>query len=91
MVHVSGHAIERYQERIANLPDDEVRAALSSPAIEAAARFGASFVRLASGHRVALIDGVVTTILPAEHFRRQVLRYGIGRFGQGHIARKREG
>lgn len=82
-LHVSSHAIERYQERIANVSDDEARAALSSRAIQLAASFGARFVRLATGHRVAIADNTVTTVLPPMHHKRQVHRVGLGRFGNG--------
>lgn len=75
-LHVSIHAIERYQERIDNCSEDEARAALSTEAIKAAADFGCRFVRLASGHRVALKDHTVTTILPPENYRKQVQRIG---------------
>ena len=83
MLRVSSHAIERYQERIANVSDDEARAALSSRAIQLAASFGARFVRLATGHRVAIADNTVTTVLPPMHHKRQVHRVGLGRFGNG--------
>ena len=54
-LHVTGHAIARYQERVANVSTETARAALSTPAIEAAAMFGARSVRLGTGHRVARI------------------------------------
>lgn len=78
---VSHHAIERYLERVAQVSFDEAQAALSTRAIQIAAHFGARFVRLASGHRVAIADGVVVTVLPVDHFRRQIMRQGMGRFG----------
>lgn len=65
MIHVTGHAIQRYQERVANVPDDEVRALLSSPKIVAAAMFGARYVRLPGNHRICIRDMAITTILPA--------------------------
>ncbi len=81
MLRVSSHAIERYQERIANVPEAEARAALSTKAIQLAASFGARFVRLATGHRVAIVDNTVTTVLPPMHHKRQVHRVGLGRYG----------
>lgn len=83
-LRVSSHAIERYQERIANVSDDEARAALSTRAIQLAASFGARFVRLATGHRVAIADNTVTTVLPPMHHKRQVHRVGLGRFGNSN-------
>ena len=81
MLTVSHHAIQRYQERVANVPEDQARAALSTRAIQIAAKFGVRFVRLGTGHRVAISDSVVVTVLPIEHFKKQVNRHGLGRFG----------
>lgn len=66
-IHVTGHAIQRFQERVANLPADEVRAALSTPAIERAAAFGAPYVKLGSGHRVVIEGDHVITVLERGH------------------------
>ncbi|MGE8143067.1 hypothetical protein ACQKOE_13915 [Novosphingobium sp. NPDC080210] len=90
MIHVSQHALDRYRERIANLSDDEIRAALITPAVMTAAAIGARFVRIASGHRIALADYTITTILPPDHFRKQVLRTGLARFGKTAKAHRRE-
>ena len=79
-LHVTMHAIARYQERVANVTTEAARAALSTPAIEAAANFGARSVRLGTGHRVAIIDGTVTTVLPPGHYARQIQRIGLERF-----------
>lgn len=81
MLTVSHHAIQRYQERVANVTEEQARAALSTRAIQIAAKFGARFVRLGTGHRVAISDSVVVTVLPIEHFKKQVHRHGLGRFG----------
>lgn len=67
MIHVTGHAIQRYRERVANVPDDEVRARLSIPAVEFAVKFGAPFVRLPTGQRVVIEGGAIVTVLPKEH------------------------
>lgn len=85
---ISMHAIERYQERVANVPAEEVVARLNSPAIRLAASFGARFVRLGTGHRVAIVNHTVTTILPPEHFGKQIKRVGLGRFGRSIDQRK---
>lgn len=89
MIFVTPHAIRRFQERAANLPEAEVIARLSSPTIEAAARFGAQFVRLGTGHRVVIADYTVVTVLPPEHFRRQIARQGVGRY-RGYSPRGEE-
>lgn len=65
-LHITAHAIQRYQERIANWPEAAVRKALSSPAVRLAAQIGAPFVKLGSGHRIALHGARVITVLPAE-------------------------
>ena len=62
-VHITAHAIERFQERIANWPEAAVRKALSSPAVRLAAQIGAPFVKLGSGHRIALQGHTVVTVL----------------------------
>ena len=74
MLTVSHHAIQRYQERVANVPEDQARAALSTRAIQIAARVGARFVRLGTGHRVAIDDRVVVTVLPAMRSNRNARR-----------------
>ena len=63
---ISGHAVARYQERVANLPAASARAAMDSPAARLAARIGAPFVRLATGQRLVIRNHAVITVLPAE-------------------------
>ncbi|WP_179504360.1 MULTISPECIES: hypothetical protein [unclassified Sphingomonas] len=72
MIHVTIHAIQRYQERVCNLPDGEVVALLSSAAIELAADFGAPCVRLPTGHRVMLNGNRVITVFPANVHRSHI-------------------
>lgn len=79
---VSQHAIERYQQRVADVSEAEAEAALSTPAIKAAAAFGAEFVRLGTGHRVTLQNGVVVTVQPVAHYRKQIGRRGVAKFGK---------
>lgn len=69
MIHVSRHAIQRYQERVAAIPAGEVVAALSSPIIQRASEFGARYVRLSTGHRVVIVEGCVVTVLEQDHER----------------------
>lgn len=82
MTHVTAHAIERYQERVENLSHEAVTERLSCPAVQVAAAFGACFVRLSTGHRIVIKDGDVITVLPAENFKRQIARQGLGRMGR---------
>ena len=67
MIHVTRHAIDRYQERVANVPEDAARRALSTVAIRTAADFGAEYVRLGTGHRVVINCGSVVTVLEPRH------------------------
>jgi hypothetical protein len=62
---VSPHAIRRYQERVADVSDDEAYEALSSRAVVCAAQFGAHYVKLSGGQRVVVDGGSVVTVLPA--------------------------
>lgn len=62
-ITVTRHAIERYQERVEPVSDDEAVARLSCPAIEKAAAFGARYVVLGCGNRAVIVDGHVVTVL----------------------------
>jgi len=64
---VTAHAIERFQQRVANISREAVLAILSSPTMQVAAQFGARYVRLGTGHRVVLDGEKVITVLPADH------------------------
>lgn len=66
MIRVSSHAISRYRERVALVDYGTALAVLSSAAIQAAASFGAKYVRLGTGQRVVIEDGAVVTVLPAD-------------------------
>lgn len=80
-VHITAHAIQRFRERVADLPEAEVRERLRSPFITAAADFGAHVVRLGTGQRIVIGEHCVVTVLPAENYRRTIRRVGRGRFG----------
>lgn len=80
-VHVTTHAIERYIERVAPVTPEQAAQAMDCPAVRAAAEFGARFVRLAGGQRIVLQEWTVTTVLPADNYRKQVRRRGMGRYG----------
>jgi hypothetical protein len=64
VIHVSTHAIQRYQERVENVSADEVRERLCRPAIAKAVQFGARYIRLGSGHRLVILNQTVVTVLP---------------------------
>lgn len=79
-IHVSQHAIDRYRERIGG-SEAEARAALSGPAIEAAARFDARVVRLPQGRiLLRLIEGgaIVVTVVPLDHLPAQLVAVSRG-------------
>jgi hypothetical protein len=66
-LHGTRHAAERYLERVnPRLTMAEAIDALSSPTIRRAAEFGAAYVRLGTGQRVALDGFVVVTALPID-------------------------
>jgi len=67
MIHVTAHAVQRFQERVANLPLTAIRAALDTPAIRLAIRIGAPYVCLPTGQRVVIEGETIVTILPKDH------------------------
>lgn len=89
-LHVTAHAILRYQQRVAAVSLEQARAALSTPAIRKAAEFGATCVRLGTGHRVVIREFSVVTVQPAENYARQIKRRGLGRYGRKHRSHRRE-
>ena len=90
VIHITRHAIERYQQRVSPVSDDEARQALSSRAIQAAANFGAQFVRLPHGQRVVIRERTIITVQPAEHYRRMIHREGLGRYGKSQHQRREQ-
>lgn len=64
MLHVTAHAIERYRERVADVPDDEIQAALSGRAFDAAQDFGAHVVILPAGQRAIIKGKHIVTVPP---------------------------
>ena len=58
---ITQHARQRFRERVSNLTDEAINAALSSPTIMRA------IVRLGTGQHVVIADGVVVTVLPKDH------------------------
>lgn len=58
------HAIERYQQRVENVPAAVVIARLSGPAFLAADQLGSASIILPTGHRAVVHDHSVITVLP---------------------------
>ena len=74
-LHITQHAIDRYRERVADMPDQAIVAQLTTDAVLAAARFGAPYVRLPTGQRIVIQRGAVVTILPNDTPRGYVVRF----------------
>ena len=66
-VFITRNAMDRYRERVADVPAAAIWQALDCPAVRAAITFGARFVRLSGGQRVVLCENRVVTILPRDH------------------------
>lgn len=62
-VTVSRHAMDRYREHVANVPDCEIFAALTTPTFELAVE---PMVKLPGGHHAVLREDTVVTVLPAD-------------------------
>jgi len=73
-LHITQHAVERYQRRVEAVCEAEAIRRLSSPSIERAASIGASSVILPSGHKVILIRHSVITVKPKHKDKRRVHR-----------------
>lgn len=65
MIHVTDHAIRRFQERVAAVGIGEARRRILAhlPTLELAARFGAPCVRTGEGVGLILKHGSVVTVL----------------------------
>jgi hypothetical protein len=63
-LRITAHAVDRYRERVADLPDADIRRAIDCPAVRAGVEFGACYVRLGGGQRIVLEGNVVVTVLP---------------------------
>jgi hypothetical protein len=71
-IFLTWHAIQRYRERVADVPAAAIWLALDIPAIRIAIEFGARFVRLPGGQRVVLDKNHVITILPRDFCTRRL-------------------
>lgn len=70
-VRVTKHAVKRWRERVSPCTYRQAREAIlaHSPAIMAAAEFGADTVRLGTRHRLILQGATVVTVLGAARFK----------------------
>lgn len=66
-LRITGHAVERFRERVNHLPEAAVIAYLQGPNFRLADCFGAPIVKLPGGQRAIIRDHTVITILPATH------------------------
>lgn len=85
MPHLTGHAIERYRERVEFISDEAIREKLSTPGIRAAIAFGVRIIRLGCGAQLVIEDRKVVTVLAA-HQRPK--KFGAG-YRNRHWRRKR--
>jgi hypothetical protein len=67
-VELTRHAIQRYRERVADVPPAAIWAALDCPAVRIAIEFGARFVKLSGGQHVVIQENRIITILPRDHY-----------------------
>lgn len=63
-LEITLHAIERYQQRVEDVPAAVVVERLRGPAFDAADRLGSASIILPTGHRAVVHDHAVITILP---------------------------
>lgn len=66
-LEITLHAIERYQQRVEDVPAAVVVQRLRGPAFEAAAEMGAVAVILLQGHRAVIQGGAIVTVLAKPH------------------------
>ena len=64
VLHVTRHALVRFRERVADVPDREARQALSGRAFETAEMIGAPVVILPAGQRAVIKGKHIVTVLP---------------------------
>lgn len=81
-LRASEHAIERYQQRVQNLPRDEVVRILTGNAFLAATRIGARVVRFPGRARALIAYGrhsaVVVTVVPERGIPKTLWPYRLG-------------
>ena len=77
VVEVTLHAVERYRERVADVTPAQARSAMSSRTVQLAADIGAPYVKLPTGHRLAIHQHRVITVLPqiGNRAKAQLARY----------------
>lgn len=85
-VQLTRHAIQRYRERVADVPPAAIWAALDCPAVRLAIEFGARFVKLSGGQRVVIQENRIITILPRDHYTGSLDRRRDAQFDDGGAA-----
>lgn len=74
-LHVTAHAVLRYQQRVEQVSEDIVRVRLSGRAFDCALTMDADVI-LPTGHRAVIRDGAVVTILPSGQFAARNHKHG---------------
>lgn len=64
MTILTAHAIERYMQRVEAVSEDEVIQRLDTPHIRSLISFGAAKIKLATGHRLVIVEGRIVTVTP---------------------------
>lgn len=77
-VHVTRHAILRFQERVTPCSDEQARVSMDSAAIRLAADIGAPIVKLGTGQRIVIRDYTVVTVLPKDCNKRRLGHETVG-------------
>lgn len=67
--HITFHAIQRYQERVEDVPAIEVVRRLSTPNIMGALKLGKATIKLPTGHRAEIVDGHILTVKNKKRIR----------------------
>ncbi len=65
MATITDHALLRFIERVKGIDIEACRAEMQSPALDAAVKAGASYVRRGDGTRLVIRGSSVVTVLPA--------------------------
>ena len=58
---LTDHAVDRYQQRVADIPREAIEQAINTPAFRTAMEIGAKAVILSNGCRAIIADGAIVT------------------------------
>lgn len=75
MAYISDHAVLRYLERVKGIDMNAIRAEMTSPALDVAARIGCETVVMGNGARLKLTGDIVSTVLESRKIKRARVPY----------------